>query len=261
MSHPDALLAGYVDGALAEGERAVVERHLDACERCQEEVALARAARSALASVTEVPAPSDLGDAAIAEARRRAAGAPAAVAHAEKPGWYRWAGAAAGIAAALALLTFVLPHVGTEPAREAAGGAAAQSAAAPPATTVEAQNVDYDLAGVEALATSYRGGGGATFAPNETGTQSPEAKGVTTARRIPFPDAVACLDRAFTPSTGSQGLPGQLVRVIQARFRGTPAILGVYLIGPGAGQPADIVRVLVASSPGCTILTSTQATT
>ena len=116
MNHPDALLAEYVDGALAEGERPIIERHLDICERCREEVALARAARSALASVAEAPAPGDLGDAAIAEARRRAAGAPAAVAHAEKPGWYRWAGAAAGIAAALALLTFVLPHVGTEPA-------------------------------------------------------------------------------------------------------------------------------------------------
>jgi len=257
MSHPDALLAGYVDGALAEGERAVVERHLDACERCREEVALARAARSALASVSEVPAPGDLGEAAIAEARRRAAGEPGAAAPSGKPGWYRWAGAAAGIAAALLLLTLVLPHLGTEPAREAA---AAQSAAAP-ATTVEAQNVDYDLAGVEALATSYRGGADATFAANQPGTQAPEATGVTSARRIPFADAVACLDRAFTPATGSQGLPGQLVRVIQARFRGTPAILGVYLIGPGAGQPTDIVRVLVASSRGCTILTSTQATT
>ena len=260
MSHPDALLAEYVDGALAEGERAVVERHLDACERCREEVALARAARSALASVTEVPAPGDLGDAAIAEARRRAAGEPGAAAPSGKPGWYRWAGAAAGIAAALLLLTLVLPHLGTEPAREAAGGAAAQSAAAP-ATTVEAQNVDYDLAGVEALATSYRGGADATFAANQPGTQAPEATGVTSARRIPYADAVACLDRAFTPATGSQGLPGQLVRVIQARFRGTPAILGVYLISPGAGQPTDIVRVLVASSRGCSILTSTQAST
>jgi hypothetical protein len=126
---------------------------------------------------------------------------------------------------------------------------------------VEAQNVDYDLAGVEALATSYRGGADATFGPNGQGTEAPEATGVTTAQRIPFAGAVACLDRAFTPATGSQGLPGQLVRVIRARFRGTPAILGVYLIGPGAGQPTDIVRVLVASSRGCTILTSTQAAT
>src|SRR5436190_20847982 len=67
MNHPDALLAEYVDGALAEGERPIIERHLDICERCREEVALARAARSALASVAEAPAPGDLGDAAIAK--------------------------------------------------------------------------------------------------------------------------------------------------------------------------------------------------
>src|SRR5439155_9065821 len=104
MNHPDALLAEYVDGALAFGERAVVERHLDACERCREEVSLARAAHSALAAVAEAPAPGNLGDAAIADARQRAAGAPAAAAPSGKPGWYRWAGAAAGIAAALLLL-------------------------------------------------------------------------------------------------------------------------------------------------------------
>ena len=179
MNHPDALLAEYVDGALAQGERAVVERHLDACERCREEVALARTARSALASVTEAPAPGDLGDAAIAEARRRAAGAPAAAPPSGRPGWYRWAGAAAGIAAALLLLTLVLPHVGTEPAREVAGGAVAKSAAAPPATTVEAQNINYDLAGVEALATSSGGQEGAAFGQNTQPTQVPVAASVT----------------------------------------------------------------------------------
>jgi len=260
MNHPDAQLAEYVDGALAEGEGAVVERHLDSCQRCREEVALAREARSSLASVVEAAAPGNLGDAAIAEARRRAAAAPAAAAPSGKPGWYRWAGAAAGIAAAILLLTLFLPHVGTGPAREAAGGAAARSEAAPPATSVEAQNVDYDLAGVEALATSYRGGADATFGPNEKGSQVPEATGVTTAQRIPFSEAVACLDRAFTPPGGQRGSNGQLVRVIQARYEGTPAILGVYLIGPGAGQPADVIRVQVASTRNCSILTSTQAT-
>ena len=176
MSHPDALLAEYVDGALAEGERAVVERHLDGCERCREEVALARAASSALASVAEAPAPGNLGDGAIAEARRRAAGAPAAAAPPGKPGWYRWAGAAAGIAAAVLLLTLVIPHVGTAPTREAAGGAAAQSAAAPPATTVEAQNVDYDLAGVEALATSYAAGRTRRSDPTNKGRRLPRRR-------------------------------------------------------------------------------------
>jgi len=259
MSHPDALLAEYVDGALAEGERAAVERHLASCERCRDEVALARAARAALASVPETPAPSDLGAAAIAEARRRAGSHPAAGAPPGRPAWYRWAGAAAGIAAALLVVALILPHVGNAPATTAAAGDAARAAASP-ATSVETQNVNYDLSGVESLATSSRGQEGAVFGSNDQATQVPVAASVTPEKRISFADAVTCLDRAFTEPTGQQAPEGQLVRVIQARYRGVPAILGVYLLSPGAGQPADIVRVLVASSRDCSILTSTQAT-
>jgi anti-sigma-K factor RskA len=261
MSHPDALLAEYVDGAIAEGERAAVERHLGSCERCRDEVALARDARTALASVPETPAPGDLGAAAIAEARRRAGSHPAAEAPSGRPAWYRWAGAAAGIAAALLVVAVVLPHVGNAPATTAAAGdAAARGAAASPATSVETQNVNYDLAGVESLATS-RGQEGAVFGSNGQATQVPVAASVTPEERTSFADAVTCLDRAFTEPTGQQAPEGQLVRVIQARYRGVPAVLGVYLLSPGAGQPADIVRVLVASSRDCSILTSTQATT
>ena len=244
MSHPDALLAEYVDGALAEGERAAVERHLASCERCRDEVALARAARAALASVPETPAPSDLGAAAIAEARRRAGSHPAAGAPPGRPAWYRWAGAAAGIAAALLVVALILPHVGNAPA-----------------TSVETQNVNYDLSGVESLATSSRGQEGAVFGSNDQATPVPVAASVTPEKLISFADAVTCLDRAFTEPTGQQAPEGQLVRVIQARYRGVPAVLGVYLLSPGAGQPADVVRVLVASSRDCSILTSTQATT
>jgi anti-sigma-K factor RskA len=261
MSHPDALLAEYVDGALAEGERAAVERHLGSCERCRDEVALARAGRTALASVPETAAPSDLGAAAIAEARRRAGSHPAAGTPGH-PAWYRWAGAAAGIAAALLVLALVLPHVGTAPATTAAAGdAAASRAAASTATSVETQNVNYDLAGVESLATSSRGQEGAILGSNEQPSQVPVAASITPEERISFADAVSCLDHAFTDPTGQQALQGQLVHVIQARYRGIPAVLGVYLLSPGAGQPTDIVRVLVASTRNCAILTSTQATT
>ena len=262
MSHPDELLAEYVDGALAEGERAAVERHLASCERCRDEVALARAGRAALSSVTETPAPGDLGAAAIAEARRRGASHPVAGGSSGRPGWYRWAGVAAGIAAALLVVALVLPHVGNAPATtEAAGDAAAARAAVSPATSVETQNVNYDLAGVESLATSSRGQEGAVFGSNGQATQVPVAASVTPEKRTSFADAVTCLDRAFTAPTGQQAPEGQLVRVIQARYRGVPAVLGVYLLSPGAGQPADIVRVSVASSRDCSILASTQATT
>ncbi|MDP9299761.1 MAG: hypothetical protein M3P43_02525, partial [Actinomycetota bacterium] len=117
------------------------------------------------------------------------------------------------------------------------------------------------LAGVEALASSYGAQERGTFDSNNSPTQVPAATDVTSAGLISFADAVACLDRAFTEPAGQQAPEGQLVRVIQARYRGTPAVLGVYSIGPGAGQPADVVRVLVASSRDCSILTSTQATT
>jgi hypothetical protein len=211
--------------------------------------------------VAEAPAPANVGDAAVAEARRRVARVQAPPSPSGRPGWYRWAGTAAGIAAALLLLTLVLPHVGSEPTRPVAEGAAAPSAVLPEATSVEAQNIDYDLAGVEALATSYGGQDRAVFGSNSQSSQVPVAAEATPAQRVPFAAAVACLDRAFTDPAGQRGPEGKLVRVIQARFRGTSAILGVYLIGPGAGQPVDIVRVLVASSRDCSILTSTQATT
>jgi hypothetical protein len=37
------------------------------------------------------------------------------------------------------------------------------------------------------------------------------------------------------------------VRVIDARFEEKPALIGIFLQGPGAGQPADLVVVWVAS--------------
>lgn len=41
--HPDDLLPWYVNGTLAGGEREQVETHLQACERCRQEVTLLRA--------------------------------------------------------------------------------------------------------------------------------------------------------------------------------------------------------------------------
>ena len=64
---------------------------------------------------------------------------------------------------------------------------------------------------------------------------------------------MACLSKAFGQPSGA------LVRLIQARFQGTPAYIGVYLVGPGAGQPPNRARVFVAAQDGCSIITSAQA--
>jgi len=63
--------------------------------------------------------------------------------------------------------------------------------------------------------------------------------------------AAACLSKAFADPQG------ELVRLIDARFRGTPAYIGIYLAGPGAGQPPDSALVRIASKHGCAILHST----
>lgn len=55
--HPDELLAAYVDGTLDPSERTEIDAHVDSCDVCSEEVALARRAREAVEALTELPVP------------------------------------------------------------------------------------------------------------------------------------------------------------------------------------------------------------
>ena len=71
MTHPEELLAGYVDGTLGTDERAVVDAHLQTCDTCREEVGLARTAVRALATLEEVPVPFGVTGPVLAEAGRR----------------------------------------------------------------------------------------------------------------------------------------------------------------------------------------------
>jgi Putative zinc-finger len=243
MTHPDELLAEYEDGALAVGERAVLEGHLARCARCRDQVELARAARAALVGVPDAVAPSAIGDRAIGAARspRKA------------PAWYRWGGVAAGVAAAIVVGALVLPKVGTGEDREAAG---ALPAAAPstsgslvqPATSIESQDAEYDAKGVEQLAGTYAGKGFGLATTDRAAAPAQE----TTGKAPAFEAASTCLDRA------ASGAEGELIRLIQARYEGTSAYFGVYLTGPAAGRPANGVRVLVVPINACShILTST----
>jgi hypothetical protein len=43
----------------------------------------------------------------------------------------------------------------------------------------------------------------------------------------------------------------QLVRLIEAGYKGTPAFFAVFLQGPGAGQPADHAVVWVTAKDDC----------
>ena len=262
MNHPDELLAPYVDGSLTEAERADVERHVRGCARCRREAALASGARAAIRAIPDAASPGDLAAAAIEAAARNARPPKLAAATPSRsdsrPRWLGWATAAAGVAAALIVASIVLPNIGAGRSGSAPEAAAPALRALAPATAVEVQDADYDTAAVQGLAAAYRpagaspvpaaeqaGGGAATFGASAGSTTRLNAGGLGA--------AAACVSNAF----GQPG--GTLVRLIQARYQGTPAYIGVYLVGPGAGQPPNRVRVYIAARDDCSIITFTQA--
>jgi hypothetical protein len=252
MTHPEELLAGYVDGTLSAQERAGVEAHVGGCARCSREIGLATSARSALRSLEEVPAPADIGSLAIQEA----SGSRAAAAEGT-PRWYRVGGLVAAVAAGLLVFTLVLPHVGQSD-DSGGGDQRALSAAerdtglgkfSAGASGIEIQHENYDNTSLTALISSIAaedssgGAAGAASAPVAlaTGSQAQVDK------------ALACIVQS------APGETGDLKRLIRARFDGTPAYLALFTEGPGAGQPADRAIIWVFATDDCRILSSSFA--
>ena len=65
--------------------------------------------------------------------------------------------------------------------------------------------------------------------------------------------AVACLKQAFP------GFPGEVVRVQQATFEGTPAFIAYVIESPGADTPANAISIWVADAVDCSVLSFTSA--
>jgi hypothetical protein len=272
MTHPVEQLVDLVDGTLPQTERAAVSAHLQTCDRCRREVALARSARAALTGMPDVRAPAGIGAAAIRAAEGAAADAgtgggsedvvplaPRRVGsqRAGTPGWYRWA-VGGGIAAALLVVVLALPNVGSDDAAPGAEDAVATGAPGQrfsAAKQVDREGRDYDVAEIQALADGVRARAaqdraapppGMDFGPT---TQVPAAEGGAS-----LSDSVACL-QAAAPATADEGPP---IRVIRATFDGQPAVIGVFVTGPGADQAADTVTVWVVSGDCGRILHTTQ---
>jgi anti-sigma factor RsiW len=253
MTHPEELLAGYVDGTLSAQERAAVEAHVAGCARCSREIGLATSARSALRSLEEVPAPADIGALAI----EVASGSRAAAVEGT-PRWYRVGGLVAAVAAGLLVFTLVLPHVGQS---DDSGGGDQRALRASERDTeagklhaasgIEIQHQNYDNTSLTELITSVAAedssAGGAAVgtaaapAPSTTGSQAQVDK------------ALACIVQS------APGETGDLQRLIRARFQGTPAYLALFTEGPGAGQPADTAIIWVFAVDDCRILSSSLA--
>ena len=255
MTHPEELLAGYDDGTLEDTERAVVEAHLQACATCREELELARTAVTALASLEEVPVPFGVTGPVLAEAGKRFERRRAAA-------WGRipWV---AGAAAAAALVLVVALNLDFGASRDearsgavaadggvtgATGGATAPEPAAALPGLERQPDVNYDDAGVRSLASDE------VAKRQAEGFTSAEA-GADLELAEPGP-AIECLRTAEAPV--DEPATDQLVRLIEAKYQGTPAYLAVFLEGPGAGQPPDRIVIWVVSKGECQIVQALQ---
>jgi len=237
MTHPEELLAPYVDGTASSQERAAVDAHASTCARCRAEIVSASAARAELRRLPVVEAPAGLAPDPVT--------APATARRSGTPGWYRWGGAAAAAAVIVLLVVMVLPRSGSNLSTDnaASGGRGPTAEAAPVALEIQdrdfggtALRQELKTAAATAPAVPSAEVGVAT-APPKVGTSKDTAR------------AQACLATAFGQ------VPGTLVRLISARYEGKPAYIGIYRQEAGDGQLNPYLVARAATVGSCHILT------
>ena len=267
--HPEELLAEYVDGTLPSRARDEVERHLAGCERCREEVDLARHAREALTGLPPLEPPEGIPLAVRREERQRRS-TPAV----------SWLGRVAAVVVLVAGVgagaAYLLSRdTGTE--QESAGQSQAPASepeaqdgaeeAAPVASDAEAETTEARAAKAPEIPT-YR----ETSRDYRPADLSAFARGLRDEVRralsagIP-PTARAFLDRfdasAFTPPVRQaircvleEVPPSQFVvpfALEAASFQGEPVYLAAFLQGPTPDQPYDRIVIWVVAREGCAL--------
>jgi hypothetical protein len=260
--HPEELLADFVDGALEDPDR--VEEHLTRCERCREEVALARRARQELSGLPEVDVPAGLDLAVRREARRSPSRRVWAIAGA--------AAVAAGIlAGGIVLVGQGILGGGTEQGEGAAApqevqeqGGGEGSTQAPQGDTQEAGGRTTALALVPSVTTS---------------TKDYTATSLANLGRRLRDDARLLLQKGF-PKTSNQYFadfrieslteeartavqcaladvpadqPVVPILVQRASFQGTPAYVAAFLQGPSPATPYDRLLIWVVDRETCAL--------
>ncbi|MBA3552420.1 MAG: zf-HC2 domain-containing protein [Actinobacteria bacterium] len=267
--HPDELLAAFVEGDLAEGDRALVERHVALCSTCREEVEFARAGRLALTGLPQLKPPgvvpavlalaSGRGEASGTGSREKAAAVSAPVATfpaarrrrgRDAKVWQR-AGWAAGLAAAACLAAVLLvsgPDVltrGGDGAADTAGRAVGPEGGAvsegdesplddaPDRTRQSLSSLAGRLASEPGRSPTQPTGPGAT--DNSFGTAQELAGGER-----------ECLGRAAEAPAGAR-----LSYLEIGSFEGTPAFIAGYLSDRGT---APLFRLVAVSRVGCRLL-------
>ena len=260
MTHPLDQLAPFVDGTLDPAERVVVDEHLRSCDRCRAEVDAADAARTALRAMPEPTSP-DLAERFSPGRIQRLTASPAT----SRAPWSKLAPVVAA-AAVVALVALVVPRLGSgssDGVVAADAGAEAGGDGAGPPARLELLDADLDEPALQEAATAFaaayaqgrrvaadagqEAAGAAVSAPAALSGQTRTAGPARAAR------AVACLKQAFP------GFPGEVVRVQQATFEGTPAFIAYVIESPGADTPANAISIWVADAVDCSVLSFTSA--
>jgi Putative zinc-finger len=242
MTHPEDLLAAYVDGTLSEQERGAVDAHLSSCGSCREEVALATQAAGMLASLPEEPVPFGVTGPVLAEARR--------LAERRRPVWARlqWAIGIAAVACVVLVAALVVPKLTGGSTHEGASRAATAESA--PKDAAAGSAFGAQTPALERLGHDMDEQDLARLAKRSART-SLTAQPAAEATAGPADTAIDCL----TQSGATIDDRNVLVRLIDATYLGTPAYLGVFQQGPGGGHPADTVVVWAVRKSDCSILT------
>ena len=277
-SHPTELLAAFVDGTVADGDRAALTQHVQGCEQCRQEIALARAARDALAALPEVPAPKGLSQSIMAKTS-----APRQ--WNERASRIVWvAGAAAAIAIVAWFGVRASNNVSQTTANRAIEAPQAGAAGGPdPEPGIFDKDGNYDAGEVAALtaqaahqgdkgkplvspasnAGDQTAAGQATKAPAPQSSPSPGAleshKNFFEGQRTDSSAAVAagksgkCFD-----AVGAFDQGGQLQQVIEAKYEKTPAYIGVFFEPPPEGGSVDRAVTWVLAKKSCDVLGFSQ---
>lgn len=262
-THPEELLADFVDGALEADDRTRVERHVSTCERCREEVALAGRARRALSELPEVAVPPGLDLAVRREARRSPS----------RRGW-AIAGAAAAAAVILAGSIVVVSQAilgeeadqaaapaAPEDAQEQGGGEGAAGTAAAPesggrslaqAVTVRFTTTkeDYTPAKLATLGRELRDEANIVLGKGFPQTSNQYFAGFRIESLIG--EARTAVQCALADVPAEQPVVPFLVQ--RASFQGTPAYVAAFLQGPSPTTPYDRLLIWVVDRETCALL-------
>ena len=272
MTHPENLLAEYVDGTLDAPERAEVEAHLARCETCRTDVDLAGAGRMALRSLGERDVPPDVVRPGLG---RRVPRGPSG----EGGRVLRRAAPLAIAAAVIGLLSFFVstgagrPSGASVPESRASGAAPSTPPAPSTAPILRRSGRDYTRVDVRSLASALAtqfgplqaaaGTGGASSAGATSAGKSASSTNAVRATASPATTSMAPNAGADSsvPLTGAPATvclhtagrrPGSLLELIEARYRGLPAFITAFLRDGGHRT----IAVWVIDARDCSVLTT-----